>query len=408
MPRVLIVGASLGGLRAAEALRDAGFHGAISSVGAEAHPPYNRPPLSKDVLLGNATSDGVLAELAFPRKARLGEIDWRLGMSVAAVDLAQGEARLADGSRIHFDALIVATGLRPRRLQLTGATADRFVLRTLPDALALRARLVPGARIAIIGGGFIGCEVAASARRRGCATTVIEPLIVPMQRALGQEFGAAMQALHEAAGIRFRTGRQVTGFEVDVSDRLHAVRLDDDSLVEADLAVEAVGSQPNTEWLAGNGFDLDDGILCDHRMAAIGHDRVAAVGDVARFPCLLFDDVPRRVEHWSIPGLTARRAAGHVARQLGVAVPDAPFAPLPTFWSDQLGLRIQCAGLPGLADRVGLLSGSLGPDSMRRDGAVMGYWRKDRQVGVAAIGVAPQRFINFQADLVRALQNCSL
>lgn len=408
MARVLIVGASLGGLRAAEALRALGFDGTITVIGAEAHPPYNRPPLSKEILLGNAAIDGVLAELAFPRKANLGEIDWRLGTSVGSVELGLGEARLADGSHVPFDALIAATGLRPRRLQLAGATPDRFVLRTLADALALRARLVPGARVAVIGGGFIGCELAASARQRGCTVAVIESLAVPMQRALGPEFGAAMLALHEAEGIRFLTGRQVTGFEVDACDRLCAVRLDDGSRVEADLAVEAVGSQPNTEWLAGNGLDLDDGVLCDHRMAATGHDRVAAVGDVARFPNQLFDDVPRRVEHWSIPRSTARRAAGHVARQLGVAVPDTPFAPLPTFWSDQFGLRVQCAGMPGLADRRGLLAGSLEPGAMRRGGAVMGYWRKERQVGVAAIGVPPQRFITVQADLARALQNGSI
>jgi 3-phenylpropionate/trans-cinnamate dioxygenase ferredoxin reductase subunit len=406
---VLIVGASLGGLRAAEALRALGLAGAITIAGAEAHMPYNRPPLSKDVLLGKADAAAILTEHSFKPKAALDDVTWRLGVAVARVDLGGRRAILADGSEIAFDALVAASGLRPRRLAQPGAEGFRFVLRNLEDAIALRARLRPGVRVAVIGGGFIGCEVASSAARLGCAVSIIEPLAAPMQRALGPELGAALQALHQAAGIAIRTNRAVVGFETAPDDQvLRAVHLDDGSELAADLVVEALGSLPNVEWLQGNGLDLSDGVLCDGHLAMAGAAHAVAVGDVARFPNAFADDVPRRIEHWSIPGVTARRAADHLVRQLSGSAPsDAPFAPIPTFWSDQLGLRIQSAGMPGLADRRALLSGDLAPDALRRDGVAMGYWRGGRLIGAVGVGLSPARFAPLQAQVAAAMQNGS-
>jgi 3-phenylpropionate/trans-cinnamate dioxygenase ferredoxin reductase subunit len=401
---VLIVGASLGGLRAAEALRGLGFTGAITLVGAERYMPYNRPPLSKELLLGNADGAAAMAEIAFRPKATIADVTWRLGVPVVAADLDAGRLQLGDGTWIAFDALIAATGLRPRRLPMGGAEADRFVLRSFEDALALRKRLVPGVRVAVVGGGFIGCEVAATARQRGCEVLVIEPLAAPMQRALGAELGTALRAAHEEAGIVFHLGRNVTAFETR-DGKLRALVLDDGSVVAADLAVEAVGSHYNVDWLEGNGLDLGDGILCDDRMAVHGCERVAAIGDVARFPNALLDDVPRRIEHWSVPAITARRAAEHIVHCLGGAAPKAvPFAPLPTFWSDQLGLRIQSAGMPGLADRCEIVAGSWALPELRADGVLVSYWRAHRQIGIVGVGVPPARFAMAQGQLAKAMQ----
>lgn len=396
---VLIVGASLAGLRAAEQLRSFGFGGPITLVGAEAHPPYNRPPLSKDVLLAKGDSGASLAALAFRPKDSLAAVTWKLGVAVQSVDLAACTAQLANGETIAFDGLVAATGLRARRLPLPGGEQHRYTLRTLDDAIALRARLRPGIQLAVIGGGFVGCEVAASASRAGCAVTVIEPLAAPMQRAIGPELGEALRALHELAGTRFLLQRSVAAFETDPCEgTLRRLRLDDGSLVAADIVVEAVGSRPNVEWLGGNGLDLGDGFLCDHHLAIEGRKGVVAVGDVARFPNAFADAVPRRIEHWSVPAVTARRAADHLARYLSDRRPnEEPFAPLPTFWSDQHGLRIQSAGMPSLGTRIEVLSGDLTPEAMRRGGMALGYWRGDRLIGVVAVGLAPAQFAPLQA-----------
>ncbi|WP_067812772.1 NAD(P)/FAD-dependent oxidoreductase [Actinomadura kijaniata] len=386
---VVVAGAGMAGLRAAERLRAEGWDGAVTVVGAEPHPPYNRPPLSKEVLAGRADAGAT----ALRRRGSVEDVCWELGRRVVAASLADRALTLDDGRRLAYDGLVVATGLRPRRLAVPGPAAGRHVLRTLDDALALRAELAPGRRVVVVGAGFVGCEVAATARGHGCRVTVVEPLPVPMERAIGPELGEALRRRHEERGVRFLTGRAVTAFAPG------AVVLDDGRTVPADVVVEAIGSVPNVEWLDGNGLDLSDGVLCDDRMRVEGRPEVVAVGDVARFPNPRYDDVPRRVEHWCVPADTARRAAATLAAHLaGRPLDDAPFAPLPSFWSDQYDLRLQSFGMPALGDRRVPLEGDA---HALTGGVAMAYHRDDRPVGVVLIGVPASRHRHYR-ELVTA------
>lgn len=445
---VAVVGAGLGGLRVAEQLRAAGHDGPITVIGAEAHLPYNRPPLSKELLAhelvrgiaGDSGEGGVddLAALhqrvAFRRRASVADVTFRLGAAVTAADRPAGILELADGGTVGFDGLVAATGLRPRRLNVPGPSgpgSGRHVLRTLDDVAGLRAALralvgqaaadaLPAAveassagsplpRVVVVGAGFVGCEVACTARSLGCEVTVVEPAGPPMLRVLGEELAAAVQASHERAGIGFVIGRAVTAFAG--RDRVTGVVLDATAdaglaagaVLPADLVVEAIGSVPNTEWLAGAGLDLSDGVLCDNDLAAVTGNHpgalVAAVGDVARFPNPLFDDVPRRVEHWSMPTDTARRAAATVrARLAGDPLDPNPFRPLPSFWSDQGELRMWSFGAPGLADDVVIAEGDL-RDPAR--GLLATYRRGGRLVGSVAVNLPPLRHRELREALLR-------
>lgn len=382
--RVLVVGASMGGLRAAEQLRATGWTGAVTVVGDEPHLPYNRPPLSKEVLAGGVSFEAV----AFRRKAAVADVEWRLGTRVDHADLAARTARLSDGTTIGWDGLVVATGMRARRLDLPGPAAGpgsgRHVVRTLDDATALRAELAPGRRVVVVGAGFIGCEVAATARRLGCEVTVVDPAELPMRRPLGDLLAGTLLEAHREQGVGFALGRLPVALLGDA--RVTGVELDDGTVLPADVLVEAVGSVSNTEWLVGNGLDLTDGVLCDSALrvrSALGVEgasRAVAVGDVARFANPRYDATARRVEHWCIPTDTARHAARTLVAALAGQEPDAPaFAPLPSFWSDQYDLRLQSFGAPGLADEVQLLEGG-GRES------VAGYYRTGGLVGVVALG----------------------
>ncbi|MFJ2739899.1 NAD(P)/FAD-dependent oxidoreductase [Streptomyces sp. NPDC087440] len=388
LDRIVVAGASLGGLRTAEQLRRAGFTGEIVVVGDEPHMPYNRPPLSKEVLAGKAGFES----LAFRPKAAAGDVVWRLGSAVASADLAGRTLTLADGATLSYDSLVVATGLRPRRLDVPGPVGGRHTVRTLDDARALRGALRPGARVAVVGAGFVGCEVAATARGLGAEVTVVDPGPLPLVRALGEVLARALLARHRAQGVRFALGRTVSRF-TGTDEQVTGLVLDDASRVRADVVVEAVGSLPNVEWLAGNGLDLSDGVLCDAALRAVGAPAgVVAVGDVARFPNARYDTVARRVEHWSVPGDSAK----HAARTLLGAEQEA-FAPLPSFWSDQYADRIQSFGSPGLgAGDVRVLEGDPAGD------VLAGYHDAGgRLVGVVALGGAAvvARAASYRAEL---------
>lgn len=382
--RVVVAGASLGGLRAAEQLRAAGWRGEILVVGAEPHRPYNRPPLSKEVLAGRAGVES----LTFRPRASAADVRWRLGTPVTSADLSARVVRLADGARIDFAGLVIATGLRPRRLRCPGPLEGRHALRTVDDAITLRAALRaarsrPGARVVVVGAGFIGCEVAATARGLGVAeVTVVDPEPLPMLRPLGELLARELLTRHQERGVRFALGRGVAAFTG--THRVTGVELSDGTVLAADVVVEAVGSVANTEWLAGNDLDLTDGVRVDDQLRAGGRAQVVAVGDVARFPNPRYDGVPRRVEHWSIPADSAKHAARTLAAHLAGGPPPAtPFAPLPTFWSDQHDLRLQSFGAPALGtEDVRILDGQRGAE------LVVGYHRDGRLVGVAALGGA--------------------
>lgn len=375
--RVVVVGGSVGGLRAAEAVRKTGYAGEVLVVGAERHMPYNRPPLSKEAL---ATGPDV-AGLTFrvPRAAR--DVQFRLGEPVVSADLEARTVTLAGGEVLGWEGLVVATGLAARRLALPGPRGGRHVLRTVEDALELRASMPAGSKVVVIGAGFVGCEVAATARGLGCEVDVVAPESAPMERPLGHDLGTALRRRHEAAGVRFHLGNVPT--QLVGEDRVTSVLLTDGSRLDADVVLEAVGSSPNVEWLHGSGLDLRDGLLCVSQMRVEGRADVVACGDVARFPNLLFDAVPRRVEHWTMAIDTAKKA-GHTlgAYLVGAALDVEPFRPVPSFWSDQYDLRIQSFGAVWLGgDDIRVLEGRLG------SGVAVGYHRHGVLVGVVLVGM---------------------
>lgn len=383
MAGVVVVGAGLGGLRVAESLRGGGYAGVITIVGDEPHLPYNRPPLSKEAL-----QDGIDATtLEFRRKASIDDVTWHLGSGAVASNLANRTVTLADGTVLEFDGLAIASGIRPRRLPIPGPAGSRFMLRTIDDATQVRALLGEGSNVVIMGGGFIGCEAAATATKLGAASVHIVALDPePMVRPLGLELGAGMRLRHEAHGVQFHLGMTIDHFGGD--DRVQTVVLSDGTELRADVVIEAVGSVANVEWLAENGLDLSDGVLVDDAMRVVGVDApVVAVGDVARHPNRLFDDVPRRIEHWNMPTETGRRAGATLATLLAGGQPDDnPFTAMPSFWSDQYSHKLQSFGMPGIATEIVVVDGE--PDSAciaeyRNDSGLVGVVGIDRTADLA-------------------------
>ena len=397
--RVLVVGASLAGVRAAEQLRAAGYADAITLIGDESHLPYSRPPLSKEALTGDVP---LPAGVGLRMRASLGGVEWRLGVAASALDLERRTVTCADGGEHRYDGLVVATGLRPRRL-VARADADAIARRTAEDALLHRAALAPARRVVVIGAGFLGCEIASAARCRGCAVTVVDPLAAPMIRGVGRSVGERLRALHEKHGVAYRLGTSVASASRDGD--VCVLVLDDGSHLLADVVVEAVGCIPNVEWLADAPLDLSDGVLCDGALRVGRLPDVVAVGDVARFPNPRFDAVARRVEHWSMAGDTAAHAARTLRAHLaGTDAPESDFAPLPSFWSDQFGVRIQAIGLPALGDRVELLYGKLDDARAGGSGFVTAHLRADQVVGVIGVGVTGGLVARFRS-LVGATPN---
>jgi NADPH-dependent 2,4-dienoyl-CoA reductase/sulfur reductase-like enzyme len=388
---VVVVGASLAGLRAVETLRTEGFDGPVTLIGAEDHLPYDRPPLSKKVLSGEWEPGRV----ALRRDGGLDalDLDARLGVRAVELDLGGRTVRLTDGSAVAYDALVLATGAEVRRLPGQPDLEGLYMLRTLDDSLALRAALTDGApRVVVVGAGFIGSEVAATARGLGCPVTVVEALPVPLERALGPEIGAACAALHRAHGVDLRLGVGVDGFEG--RDRVEGVRLTDGSVVAADVVVVGVGVTPATGWLEGSGLELRDGVVCDASLAA-GPPGIYAAGDVCRWPNRLFGE-EMRVEHWT----NAAEQGAHAARTiLGVAAGEAPspYAPVPFFWSDQYGLKLQFLGRAGPDDDVRIVHGS-----KEEHGFVALYGRAGRLRGV--FGMArPKLVMGYQRLLAQGV-----
>jgi NADPH-dependent 2,4-dienoyl-CoA reductase/sulfur reductase-like enzyme len=379
----------MGGLRAAEALRNNGFEGQVTVIGAEVHAPYNRPPLSKEVLAKEVTHDAV----AFKLRTQVEDVIWHLGDPATSVDLQTQVVTTNSGKAFDYDGLVIASGLRPRVLDLpNGKLSGRHTVRTLDDAIGLRAELVPGAKVVVAGAGFIGCEVAATARGLGCEVTNVAIDSFPMIRPLGEKLAAELQRRHESHGVHFRLGHGIrdlagTGF-------LTGVILDDGELLEATVLVEAISSHCNVEWLANTNLDISNGVLTDSALRAVttegqSVEGVYVVGDLARFANPLFDDEARRIEHWNIPTETGKRVGAVLSAYLAQAgnfaeLAAQTFTPLPTFWSDQYDMKIQGFGMPGLADRYELVAGELS------DELVIAYFRNDILIGVVGIGMTAE------------------
>ena len=366
MRRILVVGASAAGLAAAETLRREGHDGTITVVGDEPHPPYDRPPLSKQILAAQWEPERLTLRTS-DQLAPL-ELDLRLGVTATGLDLAGRRVQLADGDELPYDGLILATGVRPRRLPGQGA----HVLRTVEQALALRDRLGPGRRLAVVGAGFLGAEAAAVAGGLGTKVTLLEPAPVPLAHAIGDRVGRVLSQAHREHGVDLRTGVTVAA----VTDG--GVRLADGELVEADEVLVAIGSIPNTEWLLGSGLNVSDGVVCDQFCAAAPD--VYAAGDVARWDNPLFG-VSMRIEHRT----NAAEQGMAVARNLMHPEAPRPFAPVPYFWSDQYDMKIQAYGYLRGHDEVAIVDGDL--DERR---FVAAYRTGDRLAGALAVGMSPK------------------
>ncbi|MFF1809598.1 NAD(P)/FAD-dependent oxidoreductase [Streptomyces sp. NPDC058251] len=332
MKRIVIVGASAAGLTAAETLRRRGWGGDLTLIGEEQHPPYDRPPLSKQILTGAWEPER--ATLRSPQDLARLEADLRLGQRATALDVEGGQVRLGDGESIGFDGLVIATGVAPRRLP-DSELAGVHVLRTLDDALALRAALLTGARVVVVGAGFLGTEVAAAARTMGLEVTVVEPEPVPVRRPFGDRIGTLVAGLHRDHGTRLRCGIPVRRLR-GAGGRVTGVELGDGTTLSADVVVLALGSAPATGWLTGSGLRLGDGVVCDVLCQA--GPGIYAAGDVATWPNPHFG-TRMRLEHRMNATEQAMAAASNL---LGDAT---PFASVPYFWTDQYDTRIQAYGI---------------------------------------------------------------
>lgn len=378
--RVVVVGASLAGCRAAEELRAEGFGGEVVVVGAETHRPYDRPPLSKGFLTG-ATTDPDLALAGDLAET----VTWRRGMRANGLDLSGHTVRLADGDEVAFDGLVIASGTEPWVPPgLDTDLAGVHLLRGLDDARPLRDDLAARPEhVVIIGAGFIGGELASTCRTLGLDVTVVDPGELPLLGALGRRVARRAEELHADSGVQWRLGVGAQAFRGD--ERISTVELTDGSSLPADVVVIAAGVRPAVSWLDGSGIDITDGVRCDGSLRALDTagsavPGVVAAGDVARWthPVL---GATLRVEHWTNASLGAAAAA----RTLLAGQSAEPFDALPTFWSDQCGIRIQGVGLTGRGLDGEVVAGSLD------DGKFVAVYRTGgRRVGAVAFGMPKQ------------------
>lgn len=384
MKTIAVIGGSLAGLSAARALRSQEFDGRLIIVSGELHRPYDRPPLSKTFLAGTADE----ADIALESDDEDLDADWRFGVSATALDPSGREIELTDGTALVADGVVLATGASPRRLRGSSKLAGVHVLRTLDDARALRADLTSSARLVVVGAGFIGAEVASTARGLGLEVTVIEAAQSPLAGPLGAEMGSVVSSLHSDHGVKLLCGVGVNG--LTGTDRVTGVELADGRVIDADVVLMGVGVRPNTDWLAGCGLDAGNGVACN-AYGATELDNVVAVGDCATWydPSL---GAHHRLEHW-----TGARERGAIAvATLLSGGTDFRTGRPPYFWSDQYGLTIQLAGHVRDADSVVVEEGS----TVDRDFLAV-YRQGSDPVAVLAIGHG-KSFMRWRRQLATA------
>ena len=381
MDSVLIVGGGAAGLAAAETLRSEGYAGALTMVCDELELPYDRPPLSKQVLTGAWPAD----RTRFREAGHYAELGIRLVRGRAgALDADGRTVYLSDGYPLRFDGLIIATGVRPRRLPSGHELAGVHVLRDHPDVAGLRAAFADAPRVVIVGGGFLGLEVAAAARGLGLDVTVIEPLPQPMIRQVGPAIGAEVARLHREHGVDLRTGVGVSRLigDGDVS----GVELTDGSVVPADCVLVAIGAVPATDWLATSGLAVGDGVECDEFCRAA--PGIYAAGDVASWVNPRYQR-RMRVEHRM--NATEQGAAAALNLLRGNV---QPFAPLPYFWSDQYDVKIQVHGYPSADADAAIEEGS------PADGKFVALYRKDGAPTAVLGWNSPARLMRYRKLLL--------
>jgi NADPH-dependent 2,4-dienoyl-CoA reductase/sulfur reductase-like enzyme len=350
LQQVVVVGAGVAGIRATETLRQNGYDGALTVVGAERHAPYHRPPLSKKLLSGRVHRAGIDMAPQFDTDARM-----LRGATAAWLDMSARTIQVRDDGQnlsLSFDGLVIASGARPREWP-GGPTPDGvLLLRTVEDCLAIRERLGSRPRIVVVGGGFIGAEVAATCRLMGLDVALIEKAASPMLAALGKELAPRWAELHRQHGVDLRVGVGVDGFVGN--GHVEGVRLTDGSQVPADVVIVGLGVTPATDWLKGSGLRLDDGVVCDATGAADGASDVVAAGDVARWWHPLYER-HLRTEHWDDAGRQGAAAACTL-----LAGPDSAkaFDMVPYFWSDQYDVKVQMIGTPDDYDAVEIVEGN--------------------------------------------------
>ena len=367
MRAIVIAGGSIAGLSAARELRRAGFDGSIEIIDQDPHAPYRRPAVSKAIL----TAHNEPADIAIGVPAEL-DVVCHPGVSLRALDARRKVLRGDAGGtsvRFGYDGLIIATGSTARPWRPPAGLGGVHSLRSVADGMALRAALAAAGHAVIVGGGFIGLEVASAARSMGVNVTVVEAAPVPLGHVLGAGLGEHLARVHRDHGVQMRCGVTVTGWHG--RERAESVVLSDGTEIEAGLVLACVGSRPAVGWLQGSGLDLRDGIRCDHRCVAAGVDRVVAAGDVASWPNPCFG-TRMRVEHWANAIEQGTFAA---CALLGQAAP-AGFSSVPYFWSEQYGTRLQSVGVCAGHDETLLLRHS-------GQAMVVGYGRAGRVIGVA-------------------------
>ena len=381
MKSVAVIGASLAGLSAARALRAQGFDGDLTIVGDEKRRPYDRPPLSKEFLAGLVDED----TLALETDDEDLDARWLLGVRANRLDAAERAVHLDDGTTIHAGGVVIATGARARTWPGSDAMAGVHMLRTVDDAVALRTELRPGARLVVIGAGFIGGEVASTARKLGLEVAVVEAALAPLAGPLGVQLGTAVAQLHAEHGTRLLCGAPVA--RLTGTDRVTGVELADGRHLPADVVLVGIGAIPNIEWLRDSPLELVNGVVCDLG-GATAVPNVVAVGDCAAWhePSVGW---PHRVEHWT--GALERPAIA-VATLLAGRHDGTPVKP-PYFWSDQYDRRIQFAGIADPGDEITFEVGNL------RDASFLAVYRREGQP-VAVLGVdQPKLFTRWRRQL---------